>query len=126
MHFAEVILAQNPGMTLCHVSGRSTDGTEQGKVMGARVKGRAENALMKMPFKAVYNFRPALMEPTRGQKHIKPAFRVGVALLGPLFRTLAPGSSSTLKGLGRAMIRCVASGAPKNILEVADLNALGA
>jgi uncharacterized protein YbjT (DUF2867 family) len=126
VHFAEVVLAQNPGMTICHVSGRSTDSSEKGKVMWARIKGRAENALMKMPFKGVYNFRPAFMQPTPGQKHVKPLFQAGVAVLGPIFRNLAPGSSSTLKGLARAMIKCVASGAPKQILEVADFNALGA
>jgi uncharacterized protein YbjT (DUF2867 family) len=126
VHFATIVLAQNPGMTMCHVSGRSTDGSEQGKVMWARIKGRAENALTKMPFKAVYHFRPAFMQPTPGQKHVKPAFKVGVAVLGPILRTLAPGSSSTLQGLARAMIKCVASGAPKHVLEVAEINALGA
>ncbi|HEY4223065.1 MAG TPA: NAD-dependent epimerase/dehydratase family protein [Myxococcota bacterium] len=125
-HFAEVIVALNPGMTMCHVSGRSTDSTEQGKVMWARIKGRAENALMKMPFRAVYNFRPAFMQPTPGQRRVKPALRVGIVVLGPIFRALAPGSASTLKGVARAMIKCVAVGAPKNILEVADINALAA
>ena len=81
--------------------------------------------LFRSPFKAVYNFRPALMTPTPGQKHVKTAFRVGLVVLGPVFRTLAPGSSSTLQGLARAMIKCVASGAPKNVLEVIDFNALG-
>jgi hypothetical protein len=54
-------------MVLVHVSGAQTDGSEQGKVMWARVKGKAENALARLPFKAVYNFRPALMKPTPGQ-----------------------------------------------------------
>ncbi|HEX3596579.1 MAG TPA: NAD-dependent epimerase/dehydratase family protein, partial [Polyangiaceae bacterium] len=59
MALASVLARLNPGMTLVHVSGRSTDSTEQGKVMWARVKGKAENALMRLSFKAVYNFRPA-------------------------------------------------------------------
>src|SRR5882724_11380384 len=66
--FASTLARLNPGMTLVHVSGAHTDGTEQGKVMWARVKGRAENALMRLPFKAVYNFRPSLMGPTLGQE----------------------------------------------------------
>jgi uncharacterized protein YbjT (DUF2867 family) len=126
VHFAEVILAQNPGMTMCHVSGRSTDGTAQGKVMWARVKGRAESALTKMAFKGVYNFRPALMEPYPGQKHVKRSFRMGLAVLGPVFKVLSPGSTSTLQGVGRAMIKCVQGGSQKHVLEVADINALGA
>src|SRR5689334_12252760 len=73
--FATTLARLNPGMTLVHVSGAHTDGTEQGRVMWARVKGKAENALMRLPFKAVYNFRPSLMKPTPGQRHIKGSYR---------------------------------------------------
>ena len=66
--FAATLLRLNPGMTLVHVSGSHTDSTEQGKVMWARVKGKAENALLRMPFKGVYNFRPSLMKPTRAEE----------------------------------------------------------
>ncbi|MBK7862900.1 MAG: NAD-dependent epimerase/dehydratase family protein [Archangiaceae bacterium] len=113
----------NPGMTLCHVSGAHTDGTEQGKTMWARVKGKAENALMKLPFKGVYNFRPGLMKPKPGQKHIKTLFRA-LLVLAPVFSLFFP--PLTLAQVGQAMITCVKSGAPKQVLEVADIAALAA
>jgi hypothetical protein len=112
-------------MVLVHVSGRSTDGTEQGKVMWARVKGRAENALMKLPFKGVYNFRPALMRHVDGQKHVKAAFKP-VLWLYPMWKALFSGSAMTLDEVGNAMIRCVVEGAPKHVLEVVDMQALAA
>jgi len=120
--FATALSRQNPGMTLVHVSGRSTDGTEQGKVMWARVKGKAENALMRLPFKAVYNFRPALMKPVPGQKHVKGGPLI--AILYPLLKLVFPGMP--LADVGRAMINAAKSGAPKQVLEVADIRELAA
>ncbi len=34
--------------------------------MWARVKGRTENALLRLPFKAAYMFRPGLIQPEQG------------------------------------------------------------
>lgn len=123
LHFAATLARHNPGLVLVHVSGRATDSSEQGKVMWARVKGRAENALMKLPLKGVYNVRPALMKPVAGQRHVKGAFK---ALLAPwpLWKALFPGSCMTLDEVARAMIRCATDGAPKQVLEVSDLQAL--
>ena len=121
LRFAEALLRLNPGMVLVHVSGAHTDGTEQGKIMWARVKGKAENALARLPFKAVYNFRPSLMKPTPGQKHIKRAYKP-IKVLYPLFNLFFPGI--TLSNVGRAMIRCVQAGAPKTVLEAKDIQAL--
>jgi uncharacterized protein YbjT (DUF2867 family) len=123
VNFAKTIARLNPGMVLVHVSGRSTDSTEQGKVMWARVKGKAENALMKLPFKAVYNFRPALMNSVPGQKHVKAFFKP-VLWMYPMWKALFPGSSMTLNEVGTAMINATLKGAPKNVLEVADMQAL--
>ncbi|HEV3060568.1 MAG TPA: hypothetical protein VGY48_20145, partial [Vicinamibacterales bacterium] len=108
-------------MVLVHVTGARTDGTEQGKVMWARVKGKAENALMRLGFRAVYNFRPGLMKPVPGQKNLKRSYRVMLPLLPVMalfFRAL------TLNDVGKAMIRCVLSGAPKGVVEVPDIAAL--
>lgn len=121
--FAGRLARLNPGMVLVHVSGRSTDSSEQGRVMWARVKGRAENALLKLPFKAVFNMRPALMKPVAGQRHVKAAFKP-VLWLYPLWRTLFPRSAMTLNEVGRAMIHCALQGAPKPVLEVVDMQAL--
>ncbi len=123
LHFAKVLARINPRMVMVHVSGRSTDSTEQGKVMWARVKGKAENDLMKLPFKGVFNVRPALMKPVAGQTHVKTSFRA-VLWLYPVFAALFPGSAMTLNDVGRAMLRCVVAGAPKQVLEVADMQQL--
>ena len=119
--FATTLSRLNPTMVFTHVTGTRTDSTEQGKTMWARVKGRAENALMRLPFKSVYNFRPGLMTPKPGQKHLKTSYRIALVfapLLKLFFRPL------TLSQVGRAMIHCAQSGAPKHILEIADIAAL--
>ncbi len=123
--FATALARLNPGLVLVHVSGRATDSTEQGKVMWARVKGKAENALMKLPLKGVYNFRPALMKPVAGQKQVKASFKP-VLWLYPMWKLMMPGLSMTLDEVANAMIRCVVEGAPKQVLEVADMQKLAA
>jgi uncharacterized protein YbjT (DUF2867 family) len=119
--FAETLLRQNPRMVLIHVSGAHTDGTERGRVMWARVKGKAENALARLPFKAVYNFRLSLMKPSAGQRHVKRAYRL-LLVLYPILNLFFPGMP--LSDVARAMIRCAKTGAPKSVLEAADIQAL--
>jgi uncharacterized protein YbjT (DUF2867 family) len=121
MAFATTLARLNPSMVLTHVSGASTDGTGKSRMMWARVKGRAENDLMKLPFKGVYNFRPGLMTPKPGQKHLKRFYRVALGF-APLLKLFFP--ALTLEQVGRAMIRCVQRGAPKQVLEVKDIRAL--
>ena len=121
LHVAQVLAPLNAQMVFVHVSGASTDGTERGRVMWARVKGRAENALMKLPFRGVYNFRPGVMKPVKGQRNLKTAYRVGLVLV-PVLRLFLP--ILTLSEVARAMLRCVRTGAPKQVLEVADIKAL--
>ena len=119
--FAETLARLNPSLVLVHVSGSHTDGTEQGKVMWARVKGKAENALMRLPLRGVYNMRPGLMKPVAGQKNVKTGYRIALVLY-PLMALILP--ALTLNQVGRAMIRCVREGAPKQVLEPADIKAL--
>jgi len=119
--FATTLARLNPDMVFVHVTGARTDGTEQGKVMWARVKGKAENALMRLGFRAVYNFRPGLMKPVPGQKNLKRSYRVMLPLL-PVVALFLP--ALTLNDVGKAMIRCVLSGAPKSVVEVPDIAAL--
>jgi uncharacterized protein YbjT (DUF2867 family) len=123
VRFAETLARLNPNMVFVHVSGSHTDSSEQGKVMWARVKGKAENALMRLPFKGVYNFRPSLMKPVPGQKHVKTAYRAALVLypVAALFFPAMP-----LRDVARAMINAVRFGAPKQVLEVADIRALAA
>jgi uncharacterized protein YbjT (DUF2867 family) len=121
LHVAKIL--ESDQMVFVYVTGASTDGSEKGRVMWARVKGRAENALMKLHFRGVYNFRPGLMKPTRPQRNIKTGYRIGLFFL-PVLRLFFP--MLTLTEVGRAMLACVRGGAPKQVLEVADIKALAA
>lgn len=118
IHFAETLARLNPKMIFDHVTGAHTDGTEKGRVMWARVKGKAENALTRLPFTEVYNFRPGLMKPTPGQRSIKTLYRVLLVLL-PIMKWFFP--TLTLEQVGRAMIHTVTKGASKPVLEVPDI-----
>lgn len=118
--FAETLATIQPEMTFIYVSGNRTDSSEQGKVMWARVKGRTENALLKLPFKAVYNFRPGFMRPVKGQKNVRFIYRVFDAL-SFLWYLLFPNWICTMREVGLAMIQCVAKGYNQPILEVRDI-----
>lgn len=123
LDFAKALSIVNPQMTFCSVSGASTDSTESGKQMWARVKGKTENDLMKLPFKAVYNFRPAFMKPTKGAKNIKGIYKV-INILFPLMRAFSSSYFLTLEEVGKAMINVTIRGYGKQILEVDDISKL--
>jgi uncharacterized protein YbjT (DUF2867 family) len=123
LNFAGVLASLNPQMVFCYVSGAHTDSTEKGKVMWARVKGRTENALTRLGFRGVYNFRPGFMRATPGQQNLKSFYHL-IGWAYPLLRAVLPNMVSTLHDVGIAMIRCVQQGYPKQILEVKDINAL--
>lgn len=123
IHFAATVQQLNPGMVFTHVSGALTDGSEKGNVMWARVKGRTENALMRLPFKAVYNFRPGLMSPAKGQKHIKTYHKIFLAFK-PVVRLLFPKQLLTLEQVAHAMVNAVTKGFEKHVLEIADIRTL--
>jgi len=123
---AAKILAQlNPNMTFIYVSGMGTDSTEQGRIMWARVKGKTENALLRLPFKAVYLFRPAFIQPLNGIKSRTKIYRMMYALSAPLFPVLNaifPNYLTTTEKIGHAMINVSMRGYPKQILEARDIN----
>jgi len=124
---AQTLARLNPAMTFTYVSGTGTDSTESGKVMWARVKGKTENALLALPFKAVYLFRPGIIRPMDGivsKTFAYRAFYFVAAPFLPLAHKLAPNSMTTTRQMGRAMIAVVDHGAPKKFLENADINAL--
>lgn len=120
MHVASTLSRMNPGMIFCYISGAGTDSTEKGRMMWARVKGRTENDLMKLPFKKVYAFRPGMLKPTKGLKNTLSYYKWLGWLYYPL-RLFAPGSASTLKELGQAMINALLKGYDKQVLEVKDI-----
>jgi hypothetical protein len=123
MQAAATLSRLNPEMTFCYVSGTGTDSTEQGKMMWARVKGKTENDLKKMPFKSVFLFRPGLMKPTKGQKNVKPIFKAAGSMY-PLLKVLSPKNVCTLEDVGLAMIHASEIGYHKNILENMDITHL--
>jgi len=120
MHAAQILSAQNPDMVFDYVSGASTDSTEKGRVMWARVKGKTENDLMKLPFKKAYMFRPGYMQPTKGLKNTQK-FYAYISWMYPALKFLFPKSACTLKEVGLAMIDTVTIGYEKQILEVMDI-----
>jgi uncharacterized protein YbjT (DUF2867 family) len=122
---AEVLVRLNPGMTFCYVSGQGTDGSERGRFMWARVKGKTENQLQRMPLNA-FMFRPGIVQPLRGVRSKTRLYQAFYTVLGPLmplFRRLLPRHMTTTENIGRAMIRVAASGYPKSILENPDIDA---
>ena len=126
---ARTLADASPGLTFVYVSGQGTDTSEKGRVMWARVKGRTENALLALPFRAAYMLRPGLIEPLRGARSRTPlyhAFYVAFGWLWPVLRRLAPDSVTTTTAVGRAMIALAAHGDAKTILDPADINRLAA
>ena len=125
MEAARTLSRLNPDMTFCYVSGAGTDSTEQGRSMWARVKGKTENDLMKLPFKAVYAFRPGYIRPTKGLKNAFTAAKI-IAPLYPVLNLVAGKFVCTLEDLGVAMIRSAAEGYSQKVLECSDITNLAA
>jgi uncharacterized protein YbjT (DUF2867 family) len=123
MAAARTLSRLNSDMVFCYVSGVGTDSTEQGRSMWARVKGKTENDLMKLPFKAAYAFRPGFIKPTAGLKN-SLAFSKVLAPLYPALNLLLPKYVCTLEDLGRSMIRAAEDGYPKRVLECLDITQL--
>jgi len=120
MAAAAALSQLNPEMIFCYISGAGTDSTEQGRSMWARVKGKTENDLMKLPFKAVYAFRPGFIKPIPGLKRTLAFARV-LGPLYPVFRLLFPKLVCTLEELGNSMIRVVENGHSSRVLECEDI-----
>jgi uncharacterized protein YbjT (DUF2867 family) len=120
MNFAQTLVTQNANMEFCYISGAGTDSTEKGNSMWARVKGKTENDLTKLPFKAVYNFRPGGMLATKGLKNTLPYYKY-FSWLYPFMRKFFPKTVSTLAELGQAMINSTLIGYDKHVLEVLDI-----
>lgn len=121
MNFATILASRNQGMVFCYISGAGTN--EKGRMMWSRVKGKTENALAKLAFARAYNFRPGLIEPTKGLRNTLSLYKY-LGWLIPLIKLISPGSVSSLKQLGIAMINAASKGYEKQTLEVSDIVAL--
>lgn len=120
MHMAEILAKQNPEMTFCYVSGAGTDSSGKGRISWARVKGKTENDLMKLPFKKVFAIRPGFMLPSKNAKNVHGYYSI-FRFLYPALQPLFPKYVSTLKEVALAMIKSVIYGYEKPVLEVKDL-----
>jgi uncharacterized protein YbjT (DUF2867 family) len=124
---AKTLARLNPAMTFIYVSGAGTDSTERGRMMWARVKGKTENALLQMPFRAAYMFRPAYIQPLHGIRTKTKWYRALYAMMGPLYpvwKLLLPKYVTTTECVGRAMLKVARRGAPKRVLENQDINSI--
>ena len=125
MAAARTLARLNPGMTFIYVSGAGTDSSGRGRSMWARVKGETENALLRLPFKAAYMFRPGVIQPLHGIQSKTKIYRVFYAVLAPFIPWLMaafPKYMTTTEQVGRAMIRVARQGLAKPVLESQDIN----
>jgi uncharacterized protein YbjT (DUF2867 family) len=122
---ARVLAQQNPGMTFLYVSGSGTDSSELGRSMWARVKGKTENDLLKLPFAAAYMLRLGYLQPMHGIRSRTGWYRAVYAVVAPMYpllRAVFGKYVTTTENLGRAMIKIAKHGAQKRVLEVQDIN----
>jgi hypothetical protein len=120
MHVANTLVKLNPDMSICYVSGVGTDSSEQGRTMWARIKGKTENDLMKLPFKAAYMYRPGYIQPIKGMKNTYKMYK----LFGPFYpiiKTFFSKYACSLNDLGHSMINVVLHGSDVQILENKDI-----
>jgi uncharacterized protein YbjT (DUF2867 family) len=127
MSVAATLAELNPAMMFIYVSGAGTDSTERGRMMWARVKGKTENALLRIPFRAAYMFRPGYIQPFHGIRTKTRWYRAFYALMGPLYpvwKLFLPQYVTTTECVGRAMLKVAKQGAPKHVLENKDINSI--
>ncbi len=120
MNFAETLIKSNDEMTFCYISGKGTDSTEKGRLNWARVKGKTENDLMKLPFRRVFAFRIGFVKPDANAKNTLGMYKF-IGWLFPLVKAVSNNYATSLPEVGKAMINCTKKGYEKQILEVADI-----
>lgn len=124
MHVAETLSQLNRDMTFCYVSGAGTDSSEKGRSNWARVKGKTENDLMKLPFKAVFAFRPGFIKPIKGLKYIHPFYKY-INWMFPIGRALYSAGFAKMEEIGHAMMNVTLNGYSKKVVDGKDIIALG-
>ena len=125
---AQTLARLNPAMVFVYVSGAGADSSGTSRIMWERVRGNTENALLKLPFRGVYIFRPGMIQPLDGIKSKTAAYRIFYSLtkpLLPLLRAALPQHVLTTRQVGQAMLAVVRNGAPRRVLESADIGQLG-
>jgi uncharacterized protein YbjT (DUF2867 family) len=121
---ASTLARLNPGMSFVYVSGAGADSSEAGKTMWARIRGRTENALARLPFKHVHAIRPGIIQPRHGARSRTRAYRMIYPVFAPvlpIFRALMPYSVATTETIGRALLELARHGYAKTVLETRDI-----
>jgi uncharacterized protein YbjT (DUF2867 family) len=124
MAAARPLARLNPGMTFIYVSGAGTDSSESGRTMWARIKGKTENAILHLPFKAAYMFRPGFIQPLHGITSKTKSYRILYAITTPIFpilKAIFPRHIATIEEIGRAMLKVARNGFSKSVLEASDI-----
>lgn len=125
LSIANTLVALNPDMVFCYVSGQGTDTSEKKKIMWARVKGSTENALLALPFKAAYMFRPGFIQRMKGVRSSTSLYNGIYTVINPILpaaKSLFPNSITSNYQIGMAMINCVLFGYEKHQLGNTDIN----
>lgn len=120
LQFAKA-LNPNPNLSFIYVSGAGTDSTEKGKIHWARVKGKTENELMKLPFKQAFGFRIGVVKATQGQEHILKFYKY-LSWLFPIMKVISPSAYNTMNQIAKAMIYVSKNGFERNIIFVKDIH----
>jgi uncharacterized protein YbjT (DUF2867 family) len=124
---ARTLAANAKAMTFVYVSGAGTDSSERGRSMWARVKGQTENALLSLPFKAAYMFRPGYIQPRHAVRSKTTLYRVIYKVVGPLYpllKAVFPKQVTSSDRIGKAMLEVVRHGAPQRVLHNAEIEQL--
>ena len=126
LHVAQTLVSVNSGAVFCYVSGAGTDSSEKGRAMWARIKGKTENALLQLPFKAAYMFRPGFIQPMKGVRSKTAWYNAVYIILKPLYFIFKSfkGFVTDSKSLGKAMIKVALSGYSKKIINSSDIYVL--
>lgn len=125
---AQEVAARSPALCFTYVSGAGTDSSEHSRTMWARVKGATENALLRMPFRSAFMFRPGMIQPLDGIRSKTRAYRYGYIFMAPvlpLLRLAFPNSISTTREIGRAMLYVARHSWPRPVLEAKDIHKAG-
>lgn len=120
VYIAGLLSRLNPGMTFCYVTATGTDREEKSLTMWARVKGKTENALLKLPFRGVYLFRPSFIRPMKGMRNTHSYYK-WITWTYPFLRWVVPGHAIRLEEIGQAMLHVAAEGYPKDTLDSEDM-----
>jgi len=124
LNFAKTLVKSNSQMVFTYVSGTGTDSSEKGKIMWARIKGKTENDLLKLPFKDAFMFRPGYIQPIKGLKNSYKIYKI-TSPLYPILEKFFPKHVITLEELGNSMINITQNGYEKKVLENVDMRKIG-